>query len=156
MRLSTPPAGPLANNITAFTVSALTLPPVRSVAAQLQSAAAAGHSSALATVATVAAALEASWSGQSNRLPKECQSPTEWFIADDTASHTRFFVIQARRGRRQRGLLQRGCSGERVGSVVGVLPAAACAGVCLTHPTPPRGPSHGCPRRAATTWITGA
>ncbi|PSC69354.1 alpha beta-hydrolase isoform B [Micractinium conductrix] len=89
-----PYAGPLANNITAFTVSALTLPPVRSVAAQLQSAAAAGHSSALATVATVAAALEASWSGQSNRLPKECQSPTEWFIADDTASHTRFFVIQ--------------------------------------------------------------
>ena len=30
------------------------------------------------------------------RLPKECQSPTEWFIADDPAQHIRYFVIQAR------------------------------------------------------------
>ncbi|KAL4443837.1 hypothetical protein ABPG75_011574 [Micractinium tetrahymenae] len=85
-----PYAGPLANNIIALG----TLPPVRSVAAQLQSAAAVGHSSAVATVATVTAALESTWSGQSSRLPKECQSPTEWFIADDPSSHTRYFVIQ--------------------------------------------------------------
>ncbi len=56
-------AGPLANNIIALG----TLPPVRSVAAQLQSAAAVGHSSAVATVATVTAALESTWSGQSSR-----------------------------------------------------------------------------------------
>lgn len=31
------------------------------------------------------------------RLPKECQSPTEWFIADDPATHTRYFVIQVGR-----------------------------------------------------------
>lgn len=93
-----PYAGPLANNITAFTTSALTsaLPPVRSVAAQLQTAAAVGHSSAIATVATVMAALESTWMGRpdSTRLPKDCQSPTEWFIADDPASHTRYIVIQ--------------------------------------------------------------
>ena len=160
----------LANNITPFTASVTASLPMQNVAAQLQSAAAAGHSSAVATVATVSAALESTWGWdrcvggswvavvalgsrcrhwsrhdwhchtsapcnqqQSNvpvlatlprgsahegaateavaaacdappppagprpaarRLPKECQSPTEWFIADDQAQHIRYFVIQ--------------------------------------------------------------
>jgi hypothetical protein len=82
----------LANNINTFTASVTSALPVQSVAAQLQSAAAAGHSGAVATVATVSAALESSLGRP--RLPKECQSPTEWFIADDPATHTRYFVIQ--------------------------------------------------------------
>ena len=158
-----PAAGPFANNITTFTASVTASLPLQSVAQQLQSAAAVGHSSAIATVATVSAALESTWgvrcaaglsgvqggSGQigdtglgmsactaaaaalllpqpasaclSCVLPraaasdahpplpapplpacrrpggaraKECQSPAEWFIADDPSSHTRFFVIQ--------------------------------------------------------------
>lgn len=88
-----PYAGPLANNITTFTASITSSLPIQSVSQQLQSAAGVGHSSAIATVATVSAALESSWSPK-GRLPKECQSPTEWFIADDTAAHTRYFVIQ--------------------------------------------------------------
>lgn len=91
----TPYAGPLANNITTFTASVAGSLPVRSVAAQLQSAAAVGHSSAIATVATVSAALESTWGR--DRLPKECQSPTEWYICDDGAGHTRYFVLQASR-----------------------------------------------------------
>lgn len=145
------PAGPLANNITTFTAGVAASLPVRNVAAQLQSAAAVGHSSAVATVATVSAALESTW-GRDRcaaerclsasllclpvvpwavwltrraavpasalggslppagprcqpcccppapaahcRLPKECQSPTEWFIADDEQQHVRIFVIQ--------------------------------------------------------------
>ena len=59
-------AAPLANNIQSFTLrkgsellsATSTLPPVRSVAAQLQAAAAAGHSTAVATVAAVSAALD--------------------------------------------------------------------------------------------------
>lgn len=51
----------LANNITPFTASVTASLPVQNVAAQLQSAAAAGHSSAVATVATVSAALESTW-----------------------------------------------------------------------------------------------
>jgi hypothetical protein len=68
------------------------------VAAQLQSAATAGHSAGIATVATVSAAIESSLGKRSvrARLPKECQSPTEWFIADDDKSHTRYFVLQVR------------------------------------------------------------
>lgn len=54
-------AGPLANNITTFTAGVAASLPVRGVAAQLQSAAAVGHSSAIATVATVSAALESTW-----------------------------------------------------------------------------------------------
>ena len=146
-------AGPLANNITTFTAGVAASLPVRGVAAQLQSAAAVGHSSAIATVATVSAALESTWGRDRcvhapaalhqgccraagcrpapacaarrelhptacsrstraaahprrcpptppllppppRRLPKECQSPTEWFIADDPQHHTRLFVIQ--------------------------------------------------------------
>jgi hypothetical protein len=87
-----PYAEALANNITPFTASVTASLPVQNVAAQLQSAAAAGHSSAVATVATVSAALESTWGR--DRLPKECQSPTEWFIADDESQHIRYFVIQ--------------------------------------------------------------
>jgi hypothetical protein len=57
-----PYAAPLANNISSFTLSMTASLPVRSMASQLQSAASAGHSTAVATVATVAAALESSWS----------------------------------------------------------------------------------------------
>lgn len=55
-------AAPLANNIQSFTLSVTsTLPPVRSMASQLQSAAAAGHSTAVATIAAVSAALDSAW-----------------------------------------------------------------------------------------------
>lgn len=84
--------GSLSNNITSFTMGMASALPMRSVAAQLQGAAAAGHSTAAATVATVSAAVQATWGGDSRR--KECQSPTEWFVADGNEGSTRYFVVQ--------------------------------------------------------------
>jgi hypothetical protein len=56
----------------------------------LQVAAAAGHSTAVATVATVTAAVQATWGSEKDKLG----NPTEWYVADDAVSHTRYFVIQ--------------------------------------------------------------
>ena len=56
----------------------------------LQVAAAAGHSSAVATIATVTAAVTATWGSDKDKLG----NPTEWYVADDNVSHTRYFVIQ--------------------------------------------------------------
>lgn len=79
---------PLANNIQTFTR-------VNSVAASLQSAAAAGHSSALATMTAVTAAVDSTLNrDRRKKLPAECVSPTEWYVADDHATQTRYFVIQ--------------------------------------------------------------
>jgi hypothetical protein len=92
-----PLAAPIASNISAFTSSVTSSSPVQSMATQLQSAAAAGHSTAVATVATVSAALEATWSrdrGAARAAARECASPTEWFVADDGAAGVRYFVIQ--------------------------------------------------------------
>lgn len=86
-----PIAVPFASNITSFTSSAAA--PLATVASTLQSAAVAGQSTAAATIATVSAAVmsrEGSKSGQS----VDCVSPTEWYVADDAASHMRYFVIQ--------------------------------------------------------------
>ncbi len=85
-------AAPLANNITAFTT---TVVPVQTVASTLQTAAAAGHSTAVATIATVTAAIDATWSRNNNNstTTKDNLSPTEWFVADDASTSTRYFVI---------------------------------------------------------------
>ena len=56
----------------------------------LQVAAAAGHSTAVATIATVTAAVQATWGSEKDKLG----NPTEWYVADDAVSHTRYFVIQ--------------------------------------------------------------
>jgi hypothetical protein len=56
----------------------------------------AGHSTAVATVATVAAAMQSSW-GDKNKKPTKdscLASPTAWFVVDDPVTCTRFFVIQ--------------------------------------------------------------
>lgn len=89
-------AGPIASNISLFTSSVTSSIPVRSVAAQLQSAATAGHSTAIATVATVTAALETSFRSEkaTPRMPPNCMSPTAWFVADAPETKTRYFVIQ--------------------------------------------------------------
>lgn len=86
-------AAPLANNITAFTTTVM---PVHTVASTLQTAAAAGHSTAVATIATVTAAIDATWSRNnesSTSQQKDDLSPTEWFVADDKSTATRYFVI---------------------------------------------------------------
>lgn len=84
-------AAPLANNITTFTT---TVVPVQTVASTLQTAAAAGQATAVATIATVTAAIDATWSARSSTTTsKDDLSPTEWFVADDEASATRYFVI---------------------------------------------------------------
>lgn len=56
----------------------------------MQVAAAAGHSTAVATIATVTAAVQATWGSEKDKLG----NPTEWYVADDPVSHTRYFVIQ--------------------------------------------------------------
>ncbi|KAK9818157.1 hypothetical protein WJX72_007963 [[Myrmecia] bisecta] len=84
---------PLANNITSFTMAA----PVQMVTSQLQTAAAAGHSTAVATMGTVMAAVESTWGrerGKKQALKDRCSSPTEWYVCDDPLTHTRYFVIQ--------------------------------------------------------------
>ncbi len=43
------------------------------------------------------------WDLCCRRVPKECQSPTEWFVCDDEATHTRYFVIQVCRALYRRG-----------------------------------------------------
>ena len=53
-------------------------------------AAAAGHSTAVATIATVTAAVQATWGSEKDKLG----NPTEWYVADDPVSHTRYFVVQ--------------------------------------------------------------
>ncbi|BDA46183.1 probable phospholipase A1 PLIP3, chloroplastic [Coccomyxa sp. Obi] len=83
-------AGPLANNITSFTSAASSAAAVQAVTSQLQVAAAAGHSTAVATIATVTAAVQATWGSDKDKLG----NPTEWYVADDNVSHTRYFVIQ--------------------------------------------------------------
>ena len=89
-----PYATPLANNITSFTMSFTGNTPLRSLATQLQSAAAAGQSSAVATVATVAAAISAQRKDSPSPSPKDVHSPSAWIVADEPSSSTRFFVIQ--------------------------------------------------------------
>jgi hypothetical protein len=91
-----PYAAPLANNISGFTISMASSLPIKAVAQQLQNAASAGHTTAIATVATVSAAIEATWSRERHRVgtARECTSPTAWFVADAADCSTRFFVIQ--------------------------------------------------------------
>lgn len=61
----------------------------------LQVAAAAGQSTAVATIATVTAAVQSTWGGDKSRLTKDkLHNPTEWFVADDPMSRTRYFIIQ--------------------------------------------------------------
>ena len=61
----------------------------------LQVAAAAGQSTAVATIATVTAAVQSTWGGDKTRLTKDkLHNPTEWFVADDPMSRTRYFIIQ--------------------------------------------------------------
>ena len=61
----------------------------------LQVAAAAGQSTAVATIATVTAAVQSTWGGDKARLTKDkLHNPTEWFVADDPMSRTRYFIIQ--------------------------------------------------------------
>jgi hypothetical protein len=51
----------------------------------------------VATIATVTAAVQSTWGSGDRRAAKEkLGSPTEWYVADDAATHTRYFVIQAR------------------------------------------------------------
>lgn len=83
-------AVPLANNISSFALRA----PISSVASTLQNAAAAGHSTAIATMTTVAAAMDSSWNRNDKKVAIKSQSPTEWFVCDDTSDMTRYFVIQ--------------------------------------------------------------
>lgn len=50
-------------------------------------------STAVATVATVAAALESTWSNKPV-TKKQAISSSYWFVSDDPRAHTRFFAIQ--------------------------------------------------------------
>jgi hypothetical protein len=60
----------------------------------LQVAAAAGHSTAVATIATVSAAVQSTWGDKSKLSGDKLGNPTEWYVADDHRTHTRYFVIQ--------------------------------------------------------------
>lgn len=82
-------AAPLASNLNTLTSSI----PLKSVTAQLQSAAAAGYSTSLATIATVTAAVQSTVNGEKGKKD-QCTSPTEWFVCDDPSSYMRYFVIQ--------------------------------------------------------------
>lgn len=70
--------------------------PFRAVTSRMQSAAAAGQSTAVATIATVTAAVSSNFNKEHSKAPKETQAadPTQWFVCDDPVSHTRYFVIQ--------------------------------------------------------------
>ena len=49
----------------------------------------------MATIATVTAAVQATWGSDKSKLSKDkLQNPTEWFVADDPMSRTRYFIIQ--------------------------------------------------------------
>ncbi|KAA6427145.1 MAG: hypothetical protein FRX49_02902 [Trebouxia sp. A1-2] len=70
--------------------------PFRAVTSRMQNAAAAGQSTAIATIATVTAAVSSNFNKEHSKAPKESQAadPTQWFVCDDPVSHTRYFVIQ--------------------------------------------------------------
>ncbi|KAK9814859.1 hypothetical protein WJX73_000354 [Symbiochloris irregularis] len=92
-------AGPMVSNWSHLTSAAASSLPVQVMTTQLQGAAAAGHSSALASMAMVTAALESAWSkdrdADLDRAARaKATSPTQWFVADDASKHTRYFVIQ--------------------------------------------------------------
>ena len=93
-------AAPLASNLSSIGSFASHAVPMHLLASQLQSAAAAGQSTAVATFATVTAALESSL--QRDRGTRAATrsaakaDPVEWFVADDEETHTRYFVIQVR------------------------------------------------------------
>ena len=93
-------AAPLASNLSHIGSFASHAVPMHLVASQLQSAAAAGQSTAVATFATVTAALESSLQrdrgGKAVSRPAARVDPVEWFVADDGETHTRYFVIQVR------------------------------------------------------------
>ena len=49
----------------------------------------------MATIATVTAAVQSTWGSDKAKLSKDnLQNPTEWYVADDPMSHTRYFIIQ--------------------------------------------------------------
>ena len=93
-------AAPLASNLSHIGSFASHAVPMHLVASQLQSAALAGQSTAVATFATVTAALESSLQrdrgGKAVARPAARVDPVEWFVADDGETHTRYFVIQVR------------------------------------------------------------
>ena len=70
--------------------------PFRAVTSRMQNAAAAGQSTAVATIATVTAAVSSNFNKEHSKAPKESQAadPTQWFVCDDPVAHTRYFVIQ--------------------------------------------------------------
>lgn len=70
--------------------------PFRAVTSRMQNAAAAGQSTAVATIATVTAAVSSNFNKEHSKAPRESQTadPTQWFVCDDPVSHTRYFVIQ--------------------------------------------------------------
>ena len=70
--------------------------PFKAVTSRMQTAAAAGQSTAVATIATVTAAVSSNFNKEHNKAPKSSQAadPSEWFVCDDPVSHTRYFVIQ--------------------------------------------------------------
>ena len=70
--------------------------PFKAVTSRMQSAAAAGQSTAVATIATVTAAVSSNFNKEHSKAPKGWQAadPTEWFVCDDPVSHTRYFVLQ--------------------------------------------------------------
>lgn len=70
--------------------------PFKAVTSRMQNAAAAGQSTAVATIATVTAAVSSNFNKEHSKAPKETQAadPTQWFVCDDPVSHTRYFVIQ--------------------------------------------------------------
>lgn len=70
--------------------------PFRAVTSRMQNAAAAGQSTAVATIATVTAAVSSNFNKEHSKGPKSSQAadPSEWFVCDDPVSHTRYFVIQ--------------------------------------------------------------
>lgn len=70
--------------------------PFRAVTSRMQGAAAAGQSTAVATIATVTAAVSSNFNKEHSKAPKGTQAadPTQWFVCDDPVSHTRYFVIQ--------------------------------------------------------------
>ncbi|KAK9862875.1 hypothetical protein WJX84_009025 [Apatococcus fuscideae] len=86
-------ASPLASPFNSLTSSM----PVQAMANSLQVAANAGHSTAAATLGMVFAAVESIWSrDKAKHAPPKSKlsSPTEWYVCDDAASQTRFFVLQ--------------------------------------------------------------
>ena len=98
-------AAPLASNLSSIGSFASHAVPMHLLASQLQSAAVAGQSTAIATFATVTAALESSLQRDRGTKavtrPAAKADPVEWYVGDDEETHTRYFVIQVRRNRCQ-------------------------------------------------------